>query len=380
MIPPDRRCPSSSNRRTRVVFVINDLRRAGAETQLVYLATGLDRARFESSVVILKTRNDFESELRAAAVPVTALGRRLPWDVHVLWRLRRALRAARPDVVHSYLSFANLLTTLVAPSARVPTLVLSQRSSYEATLTPLWRRVARWAHRRASHVIVNSEAARREEIAAGFPEERITCVPNGVPVPERPAPVDRSALGLPEGPLVVCVAQFGPEKAHDVLIEAWQRVREACPGAVLALVGDGALRGQTERQAARLGLTDCVLFLGFRHPATPYLAAADVVVLSSRTEGLPNALLEAMALGRPCVVTTVGGIPELIEHGSSGWLAPPGDAGALAAGLRSLLSDRGLARARGDAARERARQRFGVARMVEATERVYATAPRVNSS
>lgn len=355
----------------RVLLVINDLRRAGAETQLVYLATGLDRNRFEPRIVILKTENDFEDELLAAGVPVVALGRRSSWDLHVLWRLRRALRAARPDVVHSFLSFANLLTALVAPAAGVRTLILSQRSSYEASLHPFWKRVARWAHRRASHVIVNSEAARREEIAAGFPKGRITCIPNGVPVPAQPPQADRAALGLPAGPLVVCVAQFAPEKGHADLIAAWPRVRAECPGAMLALVGDGPLRNATEAQAARLGVAASILFLGFRHPVAPYLAAADVVVQPSRTEGMPNAVLEAMALGKAIVATAVGGVPELIEDGSCGRLVLPDDAAALAGAIAACLAAPAEARALGSAAARRAAQRFSQPKMLEATAEIY---------
>jgi glycosyltransferase involved in cell wall biosynthesis len=362
-----------SDERTRVVFVINDLRRAGAETQLVRLATGVDRARFRPSVVILKTQVDFESELRDAGVAVTALGRRSPWDVLVLRRLERALRAVRPQIVHSFLPFANLLTSIAARRARVPVVILSQRASYEATLSPAWRRAARWSHRRASHVIVNSEAARREELAAGFPGERISYVPNGVALPAAPAAVERADLGLPDGELVVCVAQFASEKGHADLLAAWPRVREASR-ATLALVGDGALRSEVEALAASLRVSDSVRFLGFRHPTAPYLAAADVVVLPSRTEGMPNAVLEAMALGKAVVATSVGGVPELLEHGVSGSLVPPGDPAALAGALLTLLAEPELARRLGAAAQARALSLFAAPRMVEATERVYRAA------
>lgn len=362
---------AATARRKRVVFVINDLRRAGAETQLVHLATGLDRERYQPSVVMLKSRNDFEPELSAAGVAVTALGRRAPWDAHVLLRLRRALVAAQPDVVHAYLSFANLLAALAAPSAGVPTLILSQRSCYESTLTPFWRRVARWAHRRATHVIVNSEAARREEVAAGFPPERITCVPNGVPIAAEAGRPDRAALGLPAAPLVVCVAQFAPEKGHADLVDAWPAVRAAVPDATLVLVGDGPLRPEAEVQADRLGCRDSIRFLGFRHPAGPFLAAADVAVLPSRTEGMPNAVLEAMALGVPIVATRVGGVPELIEDGVSGLTVAPAASAALAAALASLLQDRARAKALAASARARQREAFSLEAMLRATEAVY---------
>lgn len=355
----------------RVVFVINDLRRAGAETQLVRLATGLDRSRYEPGVVILKTQNDFEAELTSADVPVARLGRRSPWDVLVVWRLFQHLAAARPRIVHSFLPFANLLTAITARWARVPVVILSQRASYEQTLTPFWRRVARWAHARASHVIVNSDAARREEIAAGCEPGHITCVPNGIDLPALPVASNRARLGLPDGPLVVCVAQFAPEKGHADLIAAWPRVREAVPTATLVLVGDGALRREIEGLATRLGAGDSVLFLGFRHPAQPYLAAADVVVLPSRTEGMPNALLEAMALGRPIVATRVGGVPELIEDGVSGWLVSGRNPAGLAGGLAALLTDKAAVAHLSAACRARVRDRFTVASMVLATETVY---------
>jgi glycosyltransferase involved in cell wall biosynthesis len=365
-----------SDGRRRVVFVINDLRRAGAETQLVRLATGLDRARYQASVVILKTQNDFADELRAAAVPLTALGRRSPWDVMVVHRLARALASARPHVVHSFLPFANLLTSIAAARAHVPCVILSQRASYEATLTPLWRRAARWSHARASHVIVNSEAARREEIAAGFPPERIHYIPNGIDVTVAAAATDRAALGLPAGPLVVCLAQLAPEKGHADLLAAWPVVAAKVSGATLALVGDGRLRGSLEAQAARLGVLASVRFLGFRHPAAPYLAAADIVVLPSRTEGMPNALLEAMALGKPVVATAVGGVRELIEEDLTGRLVAAADPAALAQALAGLLADEAGAARLAASCRSRVEQRFSIASMVAATQATYRSCER----
>jgi glycosyltransferase involved in cell wall biosynthesis len=367
--------PGSEPRR-RVVLVINDLRRAGAETQLVLLATGLDRSRYDVSIVILKTQNDFATELAAAGVPVISLGKQSRWDLLVVWRLYRHLRRAQPDVVHSYLFFANLVTVIAARAASIPVVILSQRSSYEATLSPFWRRVARWAHCRADQVLVNSEAARREEIAAGFPAERIKYVPNGAPITDPGVVAHRADLGLPNGPLVVCVAQFAPEKGHADLIAAWPGVRAACPDAILALVGDGPLRADLEAEAVRLGVSKSILFLGFRHPTAPYLAAADVVVQPSRTEGMPNAVLEAMALGKPIVATRVGGAPELIEQDVSGRLTAPRDPLSLGVGLSAFLSDGERALRTGAAARWRAANSFSIAGMVAATEAAYTVACR----
>lgn len=356
-------------RKRRVLFVINDLSRAGAETQLVALALALDPARHEVAIVLLKERNQFAAELGARGIPVTPLRRRGFWDLGLPLRLSRAIQAFEPDIVHASLFLANLMAALVARDAGAPALVLSQRCSYEETLGPSLRRLARWSHGRADHVIVNSRAAWKEEVDAGFPPARLATIANGVECSG--GGVTRAALGLPEGPLVVAVGTLDAVKGHRHLLEAWPEVRRAIPSAQLVLVGDGPLREELPRRAAGLGLGDSVRFLGFRSPARPFAAAADVFVLPSLTEGMPNAVLEAMCLGRAIVASRVGGVPELIQEGESGLLVPPGDARALSAAITALLGDAPRREALGQAAAARAHTRFSVQAMVEATEAVY---------
>lgn len=363
------------NARRRIAFLVNDLARAGAETQLVALATGLSRDRYEVEIILVKERNDFSAELAAAAIPVTPLRRRGPGDVAVAYRLYRTLRRRPPDILHSYLFFSNLMACLVARRARVPVLIVSQRASYDRMLPPFWRRVARWCHRRADRVIVNAEATRAEELAAGGDPDRHVTIPNGVPVPCA-LDVRRTDLGLPEGLLVVCLGQLSAFKGHDTLLHAWPHVLTRSPDARLALVGDGAFRRNLERQAARLGVAGSVSFLGHRHPAAPYLAAADLVVQPSTSEGMPNAVLEAMASGRAVVATRAGGTAEVVLDGETGRLVRPGDARALAAAIGDLLADPGQRSALGAAGRRRVETRFTTAAMVTATEAVYAAGRR----
>jgi len=361
--------------RRRVLFVINDLRRAGAETQLVRLALGLDPMRYEARIVLLKVENHFAYELGEAGIGVEALHRHGPADLDVVRRLVRAIRRFDPDVVHSYLFLANLLTALAARRLRAPALVMAQRSCYESTLSPVWRWAARLSHRAADRVIVNSRAALAEELAAGLPQDLLVHIPNGIAVPVQPPAADRERLGLPRGPLVACVAQLSAEKGHDHLLAAWPEVVRRCPGSRLALIGDGPLRPALVEQARRSGVADRILFAGFQDPA-PWLAAADLFVLPSITEGMPNAILEAMAWARPVVATRVGGVPELVEEGTTGLLVPPGDAAALATALSELLEDP-VRRARlGQAGRARVAERFSIERLVEATEDVYARLPK----
>jgi glycosyltransferase involved in cell wall biosynthesis len=341
----------------------------------VELALGLKGRRYGVEIVLLKARNDFSQDLAKAGVSVTAL-HRTKWDVGVLWRLYRHLRHTRPDILHSFLPVANLAGVMVGRLARVPRVIVSIRCSYEATLGRSWRRVARWSHRRADRVIVNSEAARLEEIEAGFPSERLDYVPNGIRLAAAPAP-GRAALDLPEGPLVLSVGQLEAIKGHRHLIDAWDTVRAAVPDATLVLLGDGSLRAELEEWTRRNGTASSVRFLGFREGVRPYLLACDLLVQSSVSEGMPNAVLEAMAARRPVVATRVGGVPEIVSDGKTGVLVPAADPGALASAIVGLLAQRERRTAMGEAAWRRVRDRFLAERMITLTEDAYRRGQRL---
>jgi glycosyltransferase involved in cell wall biosynthesis len=353
-----------------VLLLVNDLSRAGAEGQLVKLACGLPAERYRVEIALLKQRNDFEATLREHEIPVAALRRRGYWDVGLDLRLLRLVRARRPDVLHSFLFLSNLHGTLVGRWAGVPAIVASQRSSNTQNLSPFWCRVARLSQRLANRLIVNSQALRTEEIAAGFPPERIEVVPNGVERREKRCR-DRDALGLPAGPLLLSVGRLEARKGQRYLIEAWATVQRRCPSARLVLLGEGPDRPQLERQVEGLGLHPSVSFRGFENRVADHLDVADTLVHPSLTEGMPNVVLEAMAAGRPVVATRVGGVPELVTDGESGLLVPPRDPAALAQALVRLLQEQALATTLGRNAERRARERFSVGAMVEATEAVY---------
>lgn len=352
------------------MLLINDLSRAGAETQLVELACALDPKVYDLRIVILKSRNEFAEVLARRGIPVTALGRCGWWDVRTFWRLYWSLRELQPQILHSYLFFANFWGTLLGRAARVPKIILSQRCSYETQLTALWRRLARLSHRLADHVIVNSRAARDEEIAAGYPPERITYVPNGIRVSVNPQG-DRDHLGLPQGPLVLSVGQLAEVKGHRDLVEAWPSVRSRHADAHLVFLGDGPLRERLAMQAERLGVASSVHLPGFRASVAACLAASDLLALASLSEGMPNAVLEAMAVGRAVVATRVGGVPDVVVDGETGLLVPPGDPAALARAIADLLSDASRRAAMGAAARRRVEALFSVEAVRVATEAVY---------
>ena len=196
----------------------------------------------------------------------------------------------------------------------------------------------------AARTVLVSEA-QRDKILCGYDRNRVKILHNAInidyPVPVSPdrQPV-RDLLGLPDDcRLLVVVGRFSPEKGVDVFIDAVARLSQVNNGIRAILVGDGQERKRLKAQADRLDITDNLHFVGFTKTPGDYLVEADIVVVPSRSEGIPNAVLEAMALGKPVVATAVGGIPEIIEDGISGLLVPPERPDLLADAIETVLED-----------------------------------------
>jgi glycosyltransferase involved in cell wall biosynthesis len=229
-------------------------------------------------------------------------------------------------------------------------------------------------------VVCVSEAVRAfYRDRARIPEEKLTVILNGIDLAPFDAPVDvpqtRADLRLNgHAPVLTVVARLLPEKGHRYFLEALASLRRQYPAAVGLVVGDGAVRGELEALAGRLGLTgEGVRFLGERRDVPEILAATDVFVLpSSVREGLSISLLEAMAARRATVVTDIGGNRETVEDGVSGRIVPPGDAEALARAFAEILRDPAAGTRMGLAARARVERDFSVTRMVQATQDLYA--------
>jgi L-malate glycosyltransferase len=250
------------------------------------------------------------------------------------------------------------------------------------------RRVHEWGtrltHRLASRVLVNSEAIRDHLLAGGrVAPEKIVVIRNGLSDAAERAALDKGGrakqraallreLNLDEGAkLIGLVARLQPVKGHRYFIEAASRIAAVEPKAHFLLVGDGALRREIEEQVARLGAGDRVHLLGARNDAALIAAGFDVAVLASLHEGLPNAVMEAMAAGAPVVATAVGGTTELVIDGATGFLAPPADADALAQRILDTLQNPELSARMAAQGRRRVLMQFSMRRMVESVERLY---------
>ncbi|BCL20565.1 glycosyltransferase [Streptomyces tuirus] len=289
-------------------------------------------------------------------------------------RLARILEDVRPCLVHAHSAKAGLAGRL-AVRGRIPTVFQPHAWSFEAvdgTTAALARGWERWGARWAARVVCVSEAERRRGVEAGV-RGRWSVVPNGIDV-ERFRPADAAAVrarllpeGDPRGPLVVCVGRLCRQKGQDVLLTAWESVLRRVPGARLVLVGDGPDHGRLRALAP-----GSVLFAGDVADVVPWYQAADLVVLPSRWEGMALAPLEAMACGRPVVVTDVGGARESLPPGLLPHCLVPSPApAALATAVAGLLPDPRLRAALGDQGRRHVLSTHDVRRTAQAIAAVY---------
>lgn len=360
----------------RILHLIKGLGRGGAEQLLLTAAPYLDRERFQYRVAyILAHKNALVPELEEAGIPVHCLdGRSNPgW----LPRLRRLVQKQGIDLVHSH-------SPLVAAGARVGLAGTSRKRVYtEHNVWECYRPATYWANlltfHRSNHVFAVSDHVRASIRypwpLRGLPVPPVETLYHGLD-PEAVAGWQqrdgaRAELGIPEeAPVFGAVANFRPEKGHRHLVAAAKHVIQEIPEARLVLVGQGPLESEVRRQVRELGLERSVVFAGHRRDAPRIAGTFDVFTLSSIHEGLAIALIEAMALGVPAVVTRVGGLSEVVEHGKQGFVVTPGKSRALANSIVTLLRDRELRDRMGAAAVQRARL-FDIRNAVRRIEQVY---------
>lgn len=364
--------------RTRLLYVVGNFVAGGAERHLLEMWRRLDRGAFEIEIACFRREGQFLADVDALGLPVRDLGVRGPLygphGIAGLVRLIGAIRRFRPDVVHGYLFGPNLLAALAGRLAGVRAVVVAKRN-VDAFETPRQVAVQRFAHRLATHVTAVSETVAETVVALGVPRGRVTVIPNGVDASRFEGAADRAALGWNgDGPVIGSVGCLAARKDYATLLDALGILAARGRAFRATLVGDGPERGALEARVTSLGLSGRVRFLGERPDVERLLPAMDVFVLSSREEGIPNALLEAMAAGRPSVATAVGGTPEVLEDGATGWLTPPGAPALLAERLEEALSRPEEARARGAAARRAVIERMGIDAMVRRHEAFYRAA------
>lgn len=342
---------SVAHSRTTVLHVNTERGWRGGERQTLLLARALAGDGWRS-IVAAWPGEPLAARAREAALPAVPVAGRGELDLRAALALRSAIRDNDVDVVHAHTARALGLCALATLGTNVA-LVATRRVT-----APLRRNAGtRWKYRRAHAIIAISEAVAAVLAAGGVPRSRIEVIADGIPLECAPRPRARAALAVPDGaPLVVMVAALTPEKDPLTFVRAVAHARARLPELRALLVGDGPLLTAARAEARALGLDNVLHATGWREDATAILAAADVVCLTSRAEGLGTVLMDAMACARPVVATAAGGIPELISHGENGLLAPPGDALAVGDAVARVLSDPALARRLSGAGRERVKE------------------------
>jgi len=282
----------------------------------------------------------------------------------------RAIRAERPELVHTHLVHADVYGGLAARMLRVPS--VSTRHNDDRYLLGPFRYVDRAFARPARRLIAISDAVRRFLEQSGHEPAKLVTIRYGLDeLPSTRSDPTPAAAGIPaDVPLAVAVGRLIAQKDHATLLRAFARVRSTLPEARLAILGSGPLEAETRKLAGELGLEEAVTLPG-RTDIRDWLERADVFVHTSRWEGFGIVLLEAMLAGLPVVATRVSAVPEVVADGVTGVLVEAGDVDGLAAALQALLTDRERARALGEAGRRRAREEFSVARMAECTHALY---------
>ena len=350
----------------------NVLAGGGAEQHVKGLLERLDYSQFHVHVIQLQVWRAVPSrEGRLAGATYTH------WPTGRLWTpagmsrlraIRRHIRQERYDCVLSFFETSDLISWLVAgPSSGVTSRISSRRDTgfrYSKALHWMYARM----NRSFSTIIAASSAVRDGLVEAGVDEKRIRVIFNGVDL-SRFDGTGRAAvrreLGIEEAAVVLgMVANLYPVKDHETVLRALAILHRSGRPAHLILAGEGDLEGPLRALASELELQSFVHFLGRRSDIPAILAATDIFVLASRTEGMSNALLEAMAAGRPAVVTRVGGNPEVVAENETGLLVPPADAPGLAEALGRLYSDGALRERMGLAARARTAQAFSLDKTV----------------
>ena len=375
-----------------VLHVIEGLLTGGAERQLIAFLLRSDTSRFRHEVCVLSAQGEVVSELEAAGIPVRGLELQPRRDLpRAVLRLRRLVASVRPNIIHATLYRPGVVSRIVGRLCGIPIVTSLVSMTYEREWYFDNPRLSAWkaqmarmidsatARRWGTRFVAITESVKKSAVRQlGLSPETITVIPRGVPVngPAVPHGADRAELRAAFGwtddyPVILNVARLVPQKGQRYVIRAMSGVKQTFPRARLVIAGDGWQRPLLEELIKEQGLQENVTLLGERQDIFSLLAAADIFVFPSLVEGLGNALIEAMAVGVPCVASRIPALREVTGDGSVALLAELQSPSSLTAGLLRLAEDRAFATALGESGRTWVRQRFNIQNSVAALESLY---------
>ncbi len=353
-----------------VVHLITELSSGGAQSGLLRLLERMDSTRFTLTVVCLYNGDKIVAQqIRALGIEVIDLGMTRKWRLDALIRFFDLLRQRRPQILHTWMFHANIPGRVLGRLAGVPIIIGSEQTmGQEGQIRRrLNRLTAVWAD---CVICVAQKVADFVHEQVGIPRDKLLVIANGVDTQTfSPSSTTKAADWQPR--IIGNVGRLEPVKGTRFLIDAFAQVASQFADAQVWLVGDGTERQSLAMQAQQQGIAAQIEFLGMRPDVATLLTQMDIFVLPSQWEGMPNAVLEAMAAGLPVIATGVGGTTEVVVQDETGLLVPAADPTALAKAIATLLSDPALCRRMGAAGRQRAEQHFSIEQTVGKTVGLY---------
>lgn len=363
----------------KVLQLIPTLDRSGAEKQMVLLAKGLPRDRFEVEVAALTRLGPLEAELGAAGIPIRTIGKRFKLDPFAVCRLCQLLKRGRFDVVQTWIFAANTYGRIASRLVRVPVTIVTEMA-VDQWKGRLEKVIDRWLAPWCDRLVGNSQAVVDFYREQGITTDRLAMIYSGIEDSEPPdvnCDQVRREFGFDaRAPLVLFAGRLAEQKRVDDLLKALDLLQHVQPDARTLIAGDGPLRGELAELAQTYHLDGRVRFLGHREDVPRLMAAADLVVLPSAYEGLPNVVLEAMQFRKPVVATAAPGTTEAIINGQTGILVPVGHITLLARAIRDVLRDHALATRLGAAGRAHVEAHFRAEAMVAHFAELYESIAR----
>lgn len=361
-----------------VVHILDNLDRGGAQTMLRSVVAGLTARGYRQHIICLNGTFNAQvvDSMRQAGASVDIIGRPRLYALIGLWHIVRELRRRKPDLVHTELPWGDLIGRAAARIAGIRPIVSTVTARYESKpriQLMLDRITAPWVDRVAfqSAEIVEFSVANE-----GIRPEQVRCIPNGVEPDTDDRTQAAAALRRQYGGsariIIGMVARLHSQKAHADLLNAFAKVAPA--DVHLWLIGDGPERARLTAQVQQLGIEGQVFFAGDQDNARDWIAALDIFAHPTFFEGLPLAVLEAMAMGKPVIATRVDGLCSLIEAGEHGWLVPPGDTDALAEAIRYVLDHPKQAARVAQAGAKRVLSEFSAERVVKDYDELFTSA------
>jgi glycosyltransferase involved in cell wall biosynthesis len=372
-----------NTRPIRILKFLSNFLIGGTERQFVHIANGLDPRRFAVDIACFRRQGPLLESLRAD-MPVNVY----PTDggFHT-WRsiashvgLVKDIRQRRYEIVHTYGWYPNVFAVPAARLALRPTVIASIRDA-GAYMTPAKICALKFACRLADCILANSDAGKNWLLEQGVNERKIEVIRNGIVMPNQCLQREdfsavRKEFSIPQGaPVCACIGRLVSGKGIDFYLRAARILADRRRDVRFLMIGahssERGYQSDMEVLARQLNIQNQVIFTGQRQDVSEILRDVDLVVHPSLTEGLSNVILEAMAAGIPVVATRVGGNPELVQDGRTGFLVPPQNAEAIADAICRLLDQPEMARGFGEAARQRVIQEFSIERMLSKTENLY---------